>query len=155
MLVAVVSPTIHFCQVATVTFSISVCQAPDLMFVVLVLMMFLTTCGLILKRNCATGRVAYNATVQYMRRVQRHNKFKVTVWLFSTTIVEPIHLFLIPINNKTRGRPCVCEWTKAKTPAHLYLHLDSILEASVIIYPNRREEESYILYCFSFILNFG
>lgn len=102
MLVAVVRLIMYSCQVGTAMSSINVCQGPDLMFVVLVLMIFPTICGLILKQSYVTGRVVYNATIQYINRAQRHNRFKVTVWLFLITIVEPIHLFLIQINKKTR-----------------------------------------------------
>lgn len=68
MLVAVVRLIIHSSQVDTAMSSINVCQGADLMFVVLVLMMFPTICGSILKQSYVTGHVEYNATIQSMHQ---------------------------------------------------------------------------------------
>jgi hypothetical protein len=92
--------------VATATSFISVCRALDLIFFVLVLSTLPTIYGGISKLICVTGRVVCSATINYLDRVHRRNKFEARAYFFSTTIVEPIRLFSIQINNETRERSC-------------------------------------------------
>lgn len=101
MSVVMVRLMVYSYLVVIATSFIDVSQVPDLIFVVLVLTMLPTIYGGISKLICATGRVVYSATIHYLHRVHRRNKFPVKVYFFSTTIVELIHLFLIQIKNET------------------------------------------------------